>query len=398
MDNGKDTQENIPLSQLYQMLLANNIVKSVEKVPQFYDDIKCFLYMSRINVTGKQTDGYVRNKLEAFGVSLTSPHNALQTCLGESLERFALCSYKQSTITSSGTVKGYNLATKKPQYIPAQLVYLNYKRPLRERKIPFPIISTGAACHTTLTSAILNGIYEIVERDAFMSIFLLKIPVPKIDVTKIRNEIVQRFLEKAAFYRIELRSFLIVNDTDIPVIASFLIDRTGLGPALTMGIKANNNTLHALIGSIEEALIVRPWIRRKMMQQDTPKKQSNIHSSQFKRALIWSDIAMVKKLDFLFQQKKTSVLQPGKASSKEQELLDVTQTITNLGYSVSYVDITPNCARKLGFFVVKVFIPGFQPLYLQEQEKFIEKKRLEKIRIFFNSSNTILTTTPHPFL
>src|SRR5699024_6187160 len=62
-------------------------------------------------------------------------------------------------------VKGMSLTRKRPVYIPAVMVYLYIPFVTEVEQFWLPI-STGCAIHTTYEKAIINGIKEVVERDA----------------------------------------------------------------------------------------------------------------------------------------------------------------------------------------------------------------------------------------
>ena len=59
--------------------------------------------------------------------------------------------------------KVYILTKGSYQYLPAQCVYLPF---LRDRKLITMGVSTGLSAHSSFYQAILNGLYEAVERDA----------------------------------------------------------------------------------------------------------------------------------------------------------------------------------------------------------------------------------------
>ncbi|NCO32094.1 hypothetical protein GW891_04995, partial [bacterium] len=66
---------------------------------------------------------------------------------------------------------------------------------------------------------------------------------------------------------------------------------------------------------------------------------------------------------------------------------------------VIYVDLTPRVFRKYNFYVVKVLIPNFQPLYLEESKACYLRERLKEIpaQIGFKPIKK-LYSFPHPFL
>jgi ribosomal protein S12 methylthiotransferase accessory factor len=70
---------------------------------------------------------------------------------------------------------GIDLQSGRDIYIPATMVYLMDAKPSEQFWIP---ISTGAAAHKTLTEAIINGILELIERDAIALTWLQRLSLP----------------------------------------------------------------------------------------------------------------------------------------------------------------------------------------------------------------------------
>lgn len=95
---------------------------------------------------------------------------------------------KDSTIIGNrilGTEKTINklkktgiLCTDKSVYMPLSFIKLPYKIQEEEDRIN-PSISTSLALGKTKNQAILTGIYEVIEREAFAISWLLKLPPNK---------------------------------------------------------------------------------------------------------------------------------------------------------------------------------------------------------------------------
>jgi len=66
---------------------------------------------------------------------------------------------------------------------------------------------------------------------------------------------------------------------------------------------------------------------------------------------------------------------------------------------VIYVDLTPSNLKNKKIYVVKVLVPEFQPLYLDERFPYWEGKRLKEIpqKLRFIPCKNI-NKFPHPFL
>src|SRR5262249_19672190 len=94
--------------------------------------------------------------------------------------------------------EGRSLTKDEPILIPACLVFIPYFPFLRHKgEVAIaPSISTGQACASTRDRAVLSGLYEIVERDAFMISWLNRLPLPRVNVLSspmVREVFNQRF-------------------------------------------------------------------------------------------------------------------------------------------------------------------------------------------------------------
>lgn len=132
-------------------------------------------------------------------------------------------------------------------------------------------ISTGAAGGGSLTAALTRGIFEIVERDSFVIAYLNKIRFPKVSLDSVKDEYVQFLLEMLKRYRLAIHVIDITNDLKIPCFLSIIVNKTGIGPAVSTGLKCHLDPIEAITGSIEEAFNVRTWTRQNY--EDNPKKE-----------------------------------------------------------------------------------------------------------------------------
>lgn len=401
--------------------------KSLYRVTNFYDEPKFFHHRAILNFSEKKSDG-LPPKLDigASGVSFISLRQSLLKCLGESMERYCLYNYKEKRICYSsfndlktgtldpfyyipqesirlekfGWVLGYTLNREIRTFIPAQLVYSNYRYISKEKILSTPI-STGAAGGFDKESAILRGIYEVVERDAFMTMYLNKISVPQINTDTIRNKVIRSVIESCQRYRLELYLFDITNDVKIPTCMTILIDRSGVGPAITVGAKANFNLDTAILGSLGEALMVRGSIRKEYFNKkfDTYYIKPYSINTITKRGLYWSSLDMIPKLNFLLAEKpKKSFRKTYINLSLSEQLVLVQQKLQEKELNIYYIDVTNDILKKINYHVYKVIIPKLQPLYLDERYKQLHTDRLKEVSDYFRNKKYSINPIPHPFL
>lgn len=283
-------------------------------------------------------------------------------------------------------VSSQNLLTGEKINIPAQLVYINY--PFSEPLIR-PRISTGTAAHETLEEATLSGIMENVERDSYMLTYFPKRKIPKISLDGELKEIEDYF----ARYKLELAIFETTTDIKVPSFMCLNIDRTGIGPAISVGLNADLNPLEAIKKSILESQQVRQWIRYKHVSENMPKINSKREIKKIEdRGYYWYPLNRINSLDFLLNDfvPKSSIelISPKIKSSKE-----LAQFLSEKGIDSYLVDIGNSFLKKNGFEIVKIIQPQLHPLFLEENLPCLESDRMKGY-----SKEKKLNDIPHPFM
>lgn len=394
----------------------------------FNDEPKLFSYNVDLNCLVKNP--LANDDGMGSGTDLI-PKVALMKALGESIERLCLCTYDEKQFIKSSYkniknqaidilklrnfsesqlvnknflhylfddnsvfswIKGYSLRDNKEILIPAQLVYVPYEFG-NELCIRDPI-TTGAAASTSLGGAIYRGLCEIVERDAFMITYLNKLSQNNIDLN--RHKELKNMKELCERYNLELKVVNISTDIGVSTMMGVIIDKTGIGPAVSFGLSSDLDPVIAAIGAANESFHSRPWIRSEMIKQNYNKTTDEL----VKRGLYWSNPNMINKCDFLFKNKKyKNIKQKYKSKYNPKKLKEILKLFNNLGYDVCFVEVTIPDIRKIGFRVVKVVVPDLHPLYLDDDHPYLSSKRLFEVpkKIGYKNS-TKLNNIPHPFL
>jgi hypothetical protein len=100
--------------------------------------------------------------------------------------------------------------------------------------------------------------------------------------------------------------------------------------------------------------------------------------------------------------KKTKISGTKRQNSKNNYiiLMDVVNQLQKMNHRVVWVDITPADMKKIGLTVVKVFVTGFQPLYVgnklrlkSEWLRSSAKRQGDKTYVFDTSQFNL---APHP--
>lgn len=413
--NTLSLRESIDL--LYNALKNKKILHTIGERTSYNDEPIFYQYGSELKIRKKRTS----EALTSSGFSFYSAEEALVKCLGEAAERYCLYKYDKSKIIFSsankllqqnpvdislyihdknlndltlGWVRGIDANGMKCM-IPAQLVYYGYNKKRDDLDLLQPQVSTGGAGEFSKTKALLSGIYEVVERDAFMTSYLNSVKFLPVSQKRIPSDSIHSIISHIKRYNIEPYIYDITNDLQIPVYCALLVDRTGIGPAFTIGAKAGFDTKIAILGAIAEACMMRPSIRYFKSQPREARNPSIIMD----RAMIWDSIEKIKTLNFATGGGNVSIKFSDGFVNKKDELERVRRLLKDKGLKYYFADITLKEFRTIGYTVYKVIIPGLQPLYLHENEKKnIDKKRLECVASFFGVNGNKVNQTPHPFL
>lgn len=416
----------------------SNIVQRVYKASNYNDEPQLYQYSSQFidAHSSKATD-----ESTASGTSFDR-NDALLKLLGETVERYSLGVYNKTALiyksfnelannsenalnpselyippnflkSNKANIKdikvcwimGKSLVTNRNILIPAQLVFVPYVYSKSEPMLQMQI-STGAAAGETIYDAIYRGICEIIERDSFMIHYYNKIHSPRIDLQSLSSKKVSKIAKIFKRYNLELCVNDITTDIGVPAVVATVIDKTGMGPAICVGLKAGFDMNQNVIGATEEALMVRSWVRDEYIYSKSkrvlPKKISTIEY----RASFWCPLEMISCLDFWINAKGNKLQHKftvRRRSSYKEKVIELVGKLVSKGYEIVYVDITAPEVRKYGVKVVKVIIPQLQPLHLDEKYPYLTFSRMYNAPVnmgLFSKSKSLdeLNNIPHPFL
>lgn len=271
--------------------------------------------------------------------------------------------------------------------IPAQLVYVNpnFKKPIIK-----PRISTGAALHSDLEIAIKNGIMENIERDSYMISYLSKRQLPRVILKDELKEIEKYF----GRYNLELIILDSSTNLEIPSFICLNIDKTGIGPAVSVGLNADLDPKKGIYGAIMESQQVRQWIRYKYLLDNRPNIDS---SSKIKevhhRGYYWYPKSSIDKLDFWLSDNNLTISQ-GDIPKKIETSNKLVSNLLKNGIHSYMIDIGHEQIKDTGFDVVKILQPELHPLFLDQSIPCLTSNRL---KLYMKDSNK-LNKIPHPFM
>lgn len=436
------------IKKLAQGLIGDGIIKNIQYGIFFNDEPKIFRFSTSYGdflYKNSDSGGPPSSGGGTSGSSFTDRSEALMKCLGEAMERTCGGFYKKkdltigsfdelikrglnavdpetfSTLSEKQFLKnprvsgrrptrqvgmnwawGKSLLTGKKILVPAQTVYVPYQYYEGEAFIRSNI-TTGAAVYTEKNEAIYRGLCEVIERDAFIISYLNKLPLPEVDLENSFGGELNPILKSIKRYNLEAHVLEITTDIPIPTFMTLIIDRTGFGPALTVGNKSDLDVKKAVSGSLVEALKTRPWVYRIMREKKPVSADMNDNITTLEhRALLWAPLDMIKKIEFFVGGKKKIINEGEIITDSGKKLEKALAYFKNNNMEVVAVDTTIPEVKKYGFISFTVISPWLHHMHLQEKYKCLAGKRLYEVPVklgYFDEPKTEegLNPIPHPF-
>jgi ribosomal protein S12 methylthiotransferase accessory factor len=403
---------------LHDFLIKKNVIKSVERATIFYDEPQVHHFAAILNIPDTYPYKEQLGETGASGISFDNPKEAIMKCMYESIERYSLL-FWDGVITKVkikdlhpafiesntslhpdnivGTVISENIQTGKSTSVPAQSIYLTYSNKLNE---PFlsTLITTGTAGGYSSKSALTRALLEVIERDSFMTRYLLKIWPKRINSETIEDQQIQSIFVYLKRYNLTPYIFDSTNDLGIPTFYRILVDQTGIGPAISSGLSAQLTPIKAIKNAVLESFITRWWIRKELLLNKVRSKNSLVPKKILTvrdRAFYWSPTKMLSQLTPLLSQPAVSLHDNTYLEIPSSQLA---KYLIDRGFTIFKKDITNNIFQSLDYIIIRAVVPEMQPLYLKETQPIYRKKRLKQVANFFGVTKTILNTLPHPFL
>ncbi len=418
--------------------------------PPFNDEPKLFYLHLQSQFDKTLTDGHDPQQLYNRGTSLHF-EEALSKAIGELLERHFLSLYRKEKLVRSSLrslkkkgvlyldpanlaefseeqkqifperrfndadeffwTPGRKLGSSIPVLLPAQCVFWNYCHHAEYHE-PFlqQPITNGAAGHFSLEEAVILGIYELIQRDAFLIHWLNAIAPPRVDISALNHPDAATLLALCRRYHLEPTILNITTDIPVPTFAAIIIDRSGRGPSLTIGGGCDAKPEIAVVRALSESLGIRQSLRTQYTR--TPELKTYRLSENYSpfreeigqegRLALWANPETLRSFSFFLEgaAQLWNDIPARTFSSKKEELAWLQGAIEKLGpqYAVYFYEATHTVLDTLGYHSVRVVIPPLIPLYMKEHAVPLGAARLKHVpEKLGHRSRAAFNPLPHPF-
>ncbi|MEN9552381.1 MAG: hypothetical protein RI935_758 [Candidatus Parcubacteria bacterium] len=326
--------------------------------------------------------------------------------------------YKQSKLIF---LEGFSLLDKKRVALPGQLVYWGERKSFSKEPILLHANTSGMAGFFTKSGAILRGLLEVIERDAFLCHWLTKCPPLHFDKKTFPDHI----KNKISYYEKKEQEVFVLNsttDVQVPSVIALLYNNkkdawvVSLSARLSIEEAINSSLLELAKlellfdddddGKALNELEKRKERGKKFSFPNNPKDRIFIaRGEKFRKGVDW--IFSGDCISFEESKKNDLVSSQAKGEEKEDFLLQDSNKLEQLckhlltledKYHPYYYEHKDKALDELGFHVVTTVVPELMPLYLDEKFAITKSQRLTNFSYSKRGRGEfILNEEPHPF-
>jgi ribosomal protein S12 methylthiotransferase accessory factor len=449
LENSQVADEKIKNVSSYKMMISNlfshpTFPLSVKKVPFYNDEPKVFQYVAELfgpgfsdqPVCGYGSD-FVKEKAAHKAIyeaieraclicsdeiqviqwsiaAMPFPHcdiQKLQSFTKDQLNSKSFRRMRYSEEDQFSWTKAFNALTGEEAWLPAQFVFCPYDVS-SEPLVRFPS-SNGTALGNTINEARCKAVLEVIERDAYMCWYLAAIPASLIDSELAwENESLRRIQVIYQRYKLDLKILVLPSRWEFPVVLAIIIDRTGIGPGITLGMKCHPHLPTAISGAVAEAQQMRPWLRDYIQVYGLPEslKQTDIVDA-WSRAVFWAKPGQYRNLETLWNSASLISLEEYRNHVCAEEPIDwdelwdkLLAVIKDSQTGLFLVDLSSHIGKEFGVSVYKALIPDAHPIYMDDRFPYLNSRNLQDVLNLFGArwlptveDDPSFIIPPHPF-
>lgn len=283
---------------------------------------------------------------------------------------------------------GYSTRRQEPVLVPSQLVY--YWLPDEKARPVNRFLydsSSGCAMGASIEEAMLHGIYEIVERDAYLTSWFARLPPREIDLTTLSDPDAVALVARARAEGFEVHLFDMRLDIDIPAVWGMIVDRRPEAEVASYCASAAHGDWDRAVFSALVEITSSMGVYRKSMPDlrdkaytllDDPWKVAEMHD----HVLLYSLPEMLSRLDFVLEGETVSLetCRAERPSMREQDLtreLEI-QIDRMLGVARDVIVVVQDFSAltTMGLSCVRVLAPGLTPMTFGHQYRRFNLDRL----------------------
>ncbi|GIF05518.1 YcaO-like family protein [Actinoplanes siamensis] len=293
-------------------------------------------------------------------------------------------------------IRGLNLRTREPAWVPAVLVYMHFPAHGAER-VANPI-STGAAAHPDPVRAICGALCEVIERDAISLTWLQQLPLPRLELDTVGPDL-QRYLDLYGGRDVAIHLFDGTTDLGIPTVYGVSVAPHHPRLRTVVSCATGLDPQAAAVKAIAETVSVRIALQGYEPLADDVRDFTGVSDG----AAYLARPEHAAAFDFLLAgpaRRRLSDLPVLATGDPAEDLRVVLSRLDERGMDSYLVDLTPDEALRAGMTVVRAVVPGLLPLSFSYRSRYLGSPRLYQapVRMGYPSRpETELNAWPQPF-
>ncbi len=245
----------------------------------------------------------------------------------------------------------WSLSETRYKYLPTLYCYysggMGYKKPFCKAD------SNGSAAGNCLEEAILQGFFELVERDAVAMWWYNRLRYPAVDLSSFSDPYIPTLIHEYRKHGREIFALDLTNDLNIPVFAA--VSHLKNGKEILFGFGAHMNPEIALLRALTE-------MNQFLHMMDSWRKEAEKDDLEFKKVNDWLEQETLKsQIYFKPDEKKKMRTQRDFVPVHHDNLLDdihyCRKIVEKHGMEMLVLDQT---RTDIGLPVVKVVVPGLR--------------------------------------
>ncbi|WP_214105610.1 TOMM precursor leader peptide-binding protein [Acrocarpospora catenulata] len=270
-------------------------------------------------------------------------------------------------------VWGWSLRDDRAVLVPEQLVYYldhrtNHRNTVQE-------CSNGCASGSSVTEAVLHGLLELVERDAFLISWYAGITPPEIDLDTVDHPLVQQMRAHVDLQGYDLRCFDIRADVQVPAVGAVAVRRDGGLGRLCFAGGASLDPADAVRAAVcEVASYVTGFADRVAASRDHVERMvaDYDHVSELEHhALLFGMPEMARHAEHWLRQTRRTPLDEAFAdwTAGREPVTDLARSAREIvallaaaGFDTVAVDQTTPEQQAMGLHTVAALVPGLVPI------------------------------------
>jgi ribosomal protein S12 methylthiotransferase accessory factor len=270
-------------------------------------------------------------------------------------------------------VRGLSLFNGRLVWVPAVLAYSHAGYAVPDEKFWLPI-STGCAAHASYERALLAGLYEVVERDAISLVWLQQLALPRIEIDCFPPPFAACWERcSKGLGDLEYRFFDATTDLGVPTVYGLQISPHSARVRSLVSCATGITMAEAL------AKVTRDMVAfRRAFRKEWPVPQSwDDFTELLHGATLMARASSASAFEFLLHADRSKRLSQIQGThSPDAALQAVINRLLEKQLDVFVVDLTTDEAIRAGMRVLRVIVPGLQPLSFRYRARFLGHSRL----------------------